>query len=93
MTADGVSRGADIARVDAAIVMECALELARERAVGDVQGRVVEASAAEALIDASDTADLVVVGSRGIGGFRSMLLGSVALTVAVHATCPVAVIR
>lgn len=93
VTADAVSRGADIARVDASIVMERALELARERAAGDVKGRIVEASAAEALITASDTADLVVVGSRGVGGFRSMLLGSVAHAVAVHATCPVAVIR
>ncbi len=48
---------------------------------------------AAALVEESDRALMVVVGSRGMGGFRSMLVGSTAVTLAAHARCPVAVVR
>jgi nucleotide-binding universal stress UspA family protein len=69
-----------------------------EEVVGDdtsvtVEPVAVEGSPAEAVIDASRNADLVVVGSRGHGGFTSLLLGSVSHQVAQHASCPVVIHR
>ena len=59
----------------------------------DVATEAVEGPAAQALIDASQHADLVVVGTRGHGGFAGMLLGSVSQHLAAHAACTVAVVR
>lgn len=54
---------------------------------------VVEGPPATALIAASDGADLLVVGSRGLGGFRGLLLGSVGQQCVHHASCPVVIVR
>jgi len=54
---------------------------------------VVTGDPAEELIKASRDADMVVVGSRGSGGFASLLMGSVSSKVTRHAACPVVVIR
>jgi nucleotide-binding universal stress UspA family protein len=59
----------------------------------DVSTKVVEGQAGAALLDASRDADLLVVGSRGLGGFRDLLLGSVSEECANHAACPVVVVR
>jgi nucleotide-binding universal stress UspA family protein len=48
---------------------------------------------ARALVDAAAGSDLVVVGARGIGGFKGLLLGSVSHQVVQHATCPVVIVR
>ena len=54
---------------------------------------VLEGQPAEALLGASEDADLVVVGSRGLGGFKRLMLGSVSDQVVHHATCPVLVVH
>jgi nucleotide-binding universal stress UspA family protein len=54
--------------------------------------KAFEGAPAQALIDASRDADLVVVGARGSGGFAALMLGSVSTQVAHHSACPVAII-
>ncbi|MGC9671542.1 universal stress protein [Planosporangium sp. 12N6] len=58
-----------------------------------VHRRLVRGSVRQALIDATEHAQLAVVGSRGRGGFTGLLLGSVSQAVLHHAACPVAIVR
>jgi len=59
----------------------------------DVTGEVTEGHPADVLLRAAHGADLLVVGSRGHGGFTGMLLGSVSNHAVHHAPCPVLVVR
>lgn len=58
-----------------------------------IESTVVLGNSAAVLLEQAEDAQLLVVGSRGLGGFRGMLLGSTGIQVASHAPCPVAVIR
>lgn len=73
-----------------------------EKTIGEVFGdappagldTIVEhGDPAQALLDAGNGATMLVVGSRGLGGFSGLLLGSVSRYVAEHATCPVLVVH
>jgi nucleotide-binding universal stress UspA family protein len=58
-----------------------------------VSQRAVQGHPAQVLLDAAADAALLVVGSRGLGGVRGMLLGSVSQHVVARAACPVVVVR
>ncbi|HEX6930589.1 MAG TPA: universal stress protein [Streptosporangiaceae bacterium] len=58
-----------------------------------VERKVVYGHPAQVLLDESRHADLLVVGSRGHGGFTGMMLGSVSTHCVTHASCPVTVVR
>jgi nucleotide-binding universal stress UspA family protein len=90
--------GAMPVAIDAAGDMEKVLRQSLDEAVGDrpqvsIELAVRQGSAAKALLDASAGAVMLVVGSRGHGGFAGLLLGSVSANVAEHAACPVLVIH
>ncbi|MHA6781968.1 universal stress protein [Pseudonocardia saturnea] len=96
-----VSSIGSTARIHEAVLQETA------RLVDDVSAEVADGlahlpavtvtavggGAAEVLTRAGRDADLLVVGSRGRGGFASMVLGSVGLQCVLHASCPVTVVH
>ncbi|PYC75836.1 universal stress protein UspA [Streptomyces tateyamensis] len=59
----------------------------------EVRRLVLPGPAAAALLRQAEGAELLVVGSRGLGGFTGVLLGSVSRHVVEHAPCPVVVVR
>lgn len=61
--------------------------------VVDARTSIEQGNPAKVLIERSKQADLLVVGSRGHGGFAGMLLGSVSQHLVAHADCPVVVVR
>jgi nucleotide-binding universal stress UspA family protein len=83
-------------REDAASLVERMVrEIAGEAADVDIRPLTVEDKPVSALLDAAERNDaqMIVVGSRGHGGFVSLLIGSTSDQVARHATCPVVIHR
>jgi len=59
----------------------------------DLRTRMVQGRPVDKLIEASKGAAMLVVGSRGRGGFRGLLLGSVSQQLTQHASCPLVIVR
>jgi nucleotide-binding universal stress UspA family protein len=98
LTGYGYPPIATIDDVDYAQIAEQVVADAIGQAVGrgvrvPVRPVVAEGRPADVLIEAAAGADLLVVGSRGHGGFTRALLGSLSRYCTEHAPCPVAVIR
>ncbi|WP_084965987.1 universal stress protein [Thermoactinospora rubra] len=75
-------------------VLNTAVEHARQEApTVEVDQEILPGDPRAALLKIAPEAELLVVGSHGLGGFRGLLLGSVALGVAGHAACDVVVVR
>lgn len=59
----------------------------------EIERKMIKGRAADTLIKAAEGASMLVVGNRGRGGFRGLLLGSVSHQIAQHAGCPVVIVR
>lgn len=84
---DDVRRGAD------ELVERELTELGDDAAGVEIERAVVEGPPAPMLIEAAEGSDLLVVGSRGHGGFGGLLLGSVSQQLSHHAPCPLVIVR
>ena len=79
--------------VTRAMLADAVTEVKAEFGGVDIGQHAVAGNAAHELIKLSESADLVVVGARGHGGFTGMLIGSVSQHVLAHSTCTVVVVR
>ena len=75
------------------VLREAIEKVRRGQPAAEVEPLVTEGPAARVLVEMSANADMLVVGSRGHGGFSGLLLGSVSQQCVHHAHCPVTVIR
>jgi nucleotide-binding universal stress UspA family protein len=82
----------DELREASAQVLDEALEAVGGAGGVEVSTHVGAGGPASVLVETAKDAELLVIGSRGLGGFRGMLLGSVTQQVIAHAPCPVVVI-
>jgi nucleotide-binding universal stress UspA family protein len=81
-------------RQDAAAALDETLrEIVADQGDIAIERRVDQGAPAAVLVEESHRADLLVVGSRGHGGFAQLLLGSVSQQCAQHASCPVVIVR
>lgn len=81
------------ARDAQAVLERLTSDLEERKPAVDVTTSIEPGNPAKVLIELSGGADLLVVGSRGHGGFAGMLLGSVSQHLVAHSACPVVVVR
>jgi nucleotide-binding universal stress UspA family protein len=89
----GVLETTDFAKLAGQVLSDAVGRALRPAVPVPVTEVVRQGDAAQVLLDAAAGAELLVVGSRGHGGFAEALLGSVSQHCVHHATCPVVVIR
>ncbi|TDT97361.1 nucleotide-binding universal stress UspA family protein [Streptomyces sp. 846.5] len=75
------------------VLAQVVAEAVGDRPPVEIRESAVLGNAAEVLLERSRGAELLVVGSRGHGGFAGALLGSVSQHCVQHASCPVVVVR
>lgn len=90
---DAVSRPFAIGPAHRLMVDQALVDSVRKYPGVHVRRSVVHGYAAPVLLGRCDSAELLVVGSRGRGGFAALLLGSVSHALLQTAPCPVAVVR
>ncbi len=83
----------DYSELAAKVVTDTIAEVAGPAGPAEIRPKVMEGNPAAVLLAASAGAELLVVGSRGHGGFVEALLGSVSQHCVHHAACPVVIIR
>ena len=75
------------------ILQEAVVKAFGPETPANIETRLVQGRPRHTLIDASRTADMLVVGRRGHGGFGGLLIGSVSSACVAHAHCPVLVVH
>ena len=83
----------DIEKAADEMLQETVKEVARDHCDVAVTATLTQGRPGDALLTVAEGADLLVVGSRGHGGFTGLLLGSVSNHIVHHAQCPVVIIR
>lgn len=84
--------GRAVMRTVADLALEASVQVADEVGTGAVETRLIEGKAPEVLTDCSQTAQVLCVGTQGIGSARDLLLGSTAAALVHSAACPLLVV-
>jgi nucleotide-binding universal stress UspA family protein len=89
----GTMIGADFEDVARIVLTAAIAEAVDPASAVKISSTAIEGNAAQVLLEAAKGAELLVVGSRGHGGFAGALLGSVSQHCAHHAPCPLVIVR